>query len=308
MTLIGAFNCIGGVVLFADRQETIENYAKWDTPKIYQWELQGEFRFLMAAAGESDPINMIWAELLKDLRNAKLVDLKASIIRVINRVTRKCIFPLPKDDRPVLDIIVAIQPISYAARNIVFPIDLFRVTRLYVNPINHYYFTGNPILLTQFLNDQYLKGHIITLDEAEALATYLLWEAKEYDTFCGKYSDVFILKIDGGIGRLMPAELEYWEEHWRQYKNSLRFLPVISCTSEPEERLHNVENRLGQFLVMMRTLSKEQLKMRKKNLIKRNSLEEKLIRSLQRESRRQLKALERKEARRLASGKSKLAK
>src|SRR5664279_2091386 len=35
---------LSGVVLFADRQETISDYAKWDASKIMSFELQGTFR------------------------------------------------------------------------------------------------------------------------------------------------------------------------------------------------------------------------------------------------------------------------
>src|SRR5205823_1559935 len=160
-------------------------------------------------------------------RGKAVLEAKAALLRAVSRVTRKVIFPLPKDERDYVDCIWAVQsltniPLDFGS------IDLFRTYRLNVDAIRTHYVTGNPVL-ARFLNDQYIKGVIVGLDEAEALATYLLWEAKEYDLYCGKYSDVFTMKHDGHLNRLTVAELEYWEEHWRQFKASLRILPLLSC-------------------------------------------------------------------------------
>lgn len=282
MTLIGAFNCIGGVVLFADRQETITDYAKWDTPKVYQWTVQDSYRFVLAAAGETDAIEMIWQAVSRECKTVSFQNLKDQIIKTTQRVTRKSIFPLPKDERIYPDIIWAIQPISQEARNVQHGIDLFRTYRLFVDSISSHYFTGSPVLLARFINDQYMKAHIIGLEEAEALSTYLLWEAKEYDTNCGKYSDVFTLRTDGHIGRLTIPELQYWEDHWRQFKQGIRLLPMLSCSGRVADSIYLQRDYLQRVVTTVKTLNSEQKKMRAGNLDLRNKLEQKLMKNLRR--------------------------
>ncbi len=80
-------------------------------------------------------------------------------------------------------------------------LEVFRTYGLDVNEINKPYFSGSPVLLTKFFSDMYLEKASYGMDEAEALAAYFLWEAKEYDPNCGKYSDIFLLRKDGGARR-----------------------------------------------------------------------------------------------------------
>src|SRR5437016_4309873 len=70
MTLIGTLPVGGGAVLLADRQETISDYAKWDVDKIKHAELQGQYRFLMAGAGDANTIDMVWEEVIAEWHKA----------------------------------------------------------------------------------------------------------------------------------------------------------------------------------------------------------------------------------------------
>jgi len=70
MTLIGALPCLSGVVLLADRQETITDYAKWDVDKFRIVELQGQYRFLMTGAGDANIIDMVWERVVEEWRKA----------------------------------------------------------------------------------------------------------------------------------------------------------------------------------------------------------------------------------------------
>jgi hypothetical protein len=242
MTLIGAFRCMDGVVLFADRQETITDYAKWDVGKIKLLELVDTYRLLMAGAGDSDMIDMIWsqvhAEWRKDLRGSRKTEnqekLKDLICRVVATTTKKCMLPYPARERPWADLIWAIQNTNpqftvnplppYTGRT-----DLFRTSGLKLLPIGDFYATGNPVFLMHYLEDLFIKGNVIGLEEAEALSAYLLWEAGEFDPTCGKHSDVFILRDDASIGRMTKSDERYWEEHFEHLKRSLRLIPLLSC-------------------------------------------------------------------------------
>lgn len=174
MTLIGAFNVQNAVVLFADRQETITDYAKWDEGKIYFLE-SGDYRIAVAGAGDPDPINEIWENVINIVaRNRQrttpaYADLKDLIRRIVGTVTKKTIFPVPRDQRPNCELIWALQP-----RGASLPgtggIDLFRTYRLSCTEIVTHYLTGNPVLLMKYLSDMYLTGVLITKEEAEALA------------------------------------------------------------------------------------------------------------------------------------------
>jgi hypothetical protein len=291
MTLIGAFNVQNAVVLFADRQETITDYAKWDEGKIYLFERIGEYRIAMTAAGDPDPINQVWDELWHHKGRhifghsifwPAYENLKNHIIQTVRRVTKKTIFPVPRDLRPNLEMIWAIQPLGQNVSQSRGGIDLFRTLRLSVNEIDMHYFTGNPVLLTKYLSDMYLEGVLITSDEAEALAAYILWEAKEYDPTVGKHSDIFTLRWPHGeISRVTVPELEYWEQHFRFLKGSLRLLPVLSCASTLTKQLYNQKDQLGRLVTTLKTLTKEQEKMRKDKGVQRSKLEIKLIKNLQ---------------------------
>src|SRR5437879_4625779 len=63
VTFIGAFKCWDGAVLFADGQETVQDHGKWDVQKVYLQETPGFFRVFMTASGDSNGIEMIWAEV-----------------------------------------------------------------------------------------------------------------------------------------------------------------------------------------------------------------------------------------------------
>jgi len=174
--------------------------------------------------------------------------------------------------QPWVDLIWAIQPIGSPGE-----IELFHTDRLAVNSIHRPYFSGNPLLLMHYLSDLFLKHVIIRLEEAEALAAYLMWEAKEYDP-TGKQSDILTLRMDGSIGRLDRGQLVYWEEHFEHFKESLRLLPIISCTLT--ETVYNPKDRLQRFVTTIETLYQEQLKMRAHASPRRTELEAELYKNI----------------------------
>jgi len=282
MTLIGALPVGGGAVLLADRQETISDYAKWDVDKIKHAELQGQYRFLMAGAGDGNTIDMLWEEVVDDWRKAlpgslgQPMNLKKLIVIAIRRLTKERILQYPSGDQPFVDLIWAIQQITPAIDS---PL-LFRTYGLAVNSIRRPYFSGNPIQLMQYLSDLYLNNVLMTLDEAEALAAYMLWEAKEYDPTVGKHSDVVTLRMDGTIGRLDRRQVEYWEEHFEYFKNSLRLLPLLSCSTSLSQQVYDPKDHLQRFKTAMETLRKQQLKMRVDTSGSRSTLEVELTKNL----------------------------
>ena len=281
MTQIGVINCQEGVVLFADRQETIPDYAKWDVGKISFLELQGTFRLAMAGAGDANIIEMVWEQVVEGCRSKQVSELKDTVIGIIHQITKKAILPMPREDRPYVDLIWVIQAISPTAmQELKWGPLVFRTHSLAVNGIRSHFFTGSPVLLTKFLSDQFLEGLILGVDEAEALSTYILWEAKEYDPYCGKYSDVYTFGRDGRLGRLSLPDAEYWEGHWKLFKEGLRFLPLLSCSTSLSEQIYNPKDRLQRLITTIKTLNKEQKKMRLQHRTARNKLEEKLMGNL----------------------------
>jgi hypothetical protein len=296
MTLIGAFKCPSGVVLLADRQETIADYAKWDVGKIAHFELSGEHRVFMAGAGDSDTIDMINEQVIeawaKDASRSN-ADIKALILRTLFKITKKSILPYANRDRPCVNLIWAIQQISNPGIN---SIELFRTSGLAVNSIRRPYFTGSPLLLTHFLSDMYLDNVIIDIDEAEALAAYVLWEAKEYDPSVGKHSDIFTLRINGTIGRLDRSDERYWEEHFLNFKKSLKILPLITCSTGMAQALY--PDYLDRLKTTLDTLKSEQMKMRQRTKKDRSRLEIKLSTNIHKAALSFLRKRERKQHKR----------
>lgn len=292
MTLIGAFKCPGGVVLLADRQETISDYAKWDVGKITHLEMDDRYRFFMSGAGDSDTIDMMKEQVIEawidtpSPSTLSALDLKALIVRVVARLTKKSILPYPNRDRPHVSLIWAIQQIAKPG---IGSIQLFRTYGLTVNRITSFHFDGNPVLLMRYLSDTYLKGVPIGIDEAEALSAYMLWEAKEYDPSVGKHSDIFTLREDGTIGRLDRSTEHYWEEHFRQFKKAIGPLPMVSCAAGIAQSTFPLKLELARLHAAIRTLSSEQQQMRKRTQKTRSSLENKLSKNIQKASTKFLK-------------------
>ncbi|MBI4478992.1 MAG: hypothetical protein HY651_03115 [Acidobacteria bacterium] len=283
VTLIGAFRCPDGVVLFADRQETIADYAKWDADKIKHLELHDCFRLLMTGSGDSDTLEMVWEEFLKQWKINKPEqpsDIKALIARVVSRITKRSILPYPRDDRPWIRTIWALQRLPSSSKNHGFGIELFRTAGLVVLDIDTHYETGSPVFLMRYLTDLYIRGTVFGVEEGEALASYLLWEAKEYDPNCGKHGDIVILRNDGKIGRVTRQEEQYWEEHFLHFKNSLRIMPLLTCASSLTQPIYNSKDHMARFITMLKTLAREQQAMRSKQRKGRLSLEDKLMRNL----------------------------
>jgi len=304
MTLCGAFRCRNGVVVFADRQESIADYAKWDTGKIYLYTLEGRYRVVMTGAGESHPIDEVWDKLEANLWSIQnFADVKPAILRVVSEVTRKTIFPVPRDERLPIDLIWAVQPLGKpVAGGREHHIQLFNTFRLSTIKIETNYFTGNPRLLAQYINEQYFHGYIIELQDAEALAAYMLWEAKEYDLYCGKYSDIFRLDNNDSLGLVTRRELEYWDDHWRQVKASIGILPLLSCVGS--DRIYNISDRLQSLTAAIKVLQLEQRKMRQEYRPERTELERKVNAALRKVANRRRKQKSKKLMRSLASQKS----
>jgi hypothetical protein len=290
MTLIGVFEG-SDVVMFADRQETLGDVAKWDCDKINYFEFFQRFRVSMSGAGDSNIIDMIWDEVQTETKELgfrselpDMVKVKELILNIVSRITRKCILPYPRNDRPMVDLIWAIQQLSPHESlpsapefKLTWPIDLFRTYGLAVNPVHNKYFSGSPIPLIRYLYDMYLEGLIIGTEEAEALAVYLLWEAKEYDPSCGKHSDVITLRREGGVRRMSFDEVKYWEDHFSHLKESMRLVPLLSCSASPfTDQIYNPKDRTQRLLTILRTLTRSQKKMRDSKKDMRTQLEKKL--------------------------------
>ncbi len=282
MTLIGVFNTIDGVTLFADRQETITDYAKWDCSKIKILELSDVFRVFMAGAGPSDTCDMIWEKFVEehDKKSPLLAtELREIIVRMVERITKKCILPFPVKERPYVDLIWVLQhkqcnPLTM--RQHLGFIQVFRTSGLDVLDVRGNHFSGNPILLTKFLSNLFLDRTLFTMPEAEALAAYFLWEAKEYDPTCGKHSDVFTIRNDWTLGRLSRDEIKYWEEHFEHLKEAMGIVPLLSCGGSMFRRNVSVDDYLERLNTVVKTLAKEQLAWRQKSQKPRSKLEEKL--------------------------------
>lgn len=260
MTLIGAIRCGSDVVLCADRQETIADYAKWDCSKIAHWETQGLYRVLMAGAGYSDLIEMVkenFEERWKETGSTNSKDLKNLAIESVRHIMKDVVLRYPKDERPSMDLIWAIQKITHLE-----PVTLFRTSGFHVNLIKKHYFTGNPILLSRFLSDMYLTPHITTIGTAAALAAYILWECKEYDPTVGKHSDIVSLELDGSLRRMSRSDEAYWEQHFYELKKAMQVLPVLSCPDQVIRQIYDPDDRMARVKVALDVLIAEQHKIR----------------------------------------------
>lgn len=277
MTMIGAVKCNEGVVLLADGQETITDYAKWSVNKIKSAELIGQFRCVMTGAGSADTIDMIW-ERVSELWNSNgssylhgwisgveirsLRQWRQEIVSIVRETAETSIIPWGNAHSGV-SLIWLIQDLSGpSVQTGTMPVELFRTVNLDTNNIRDFHFDGNPVLLARYLSDLYLKHYLWGLEEARAFAAYLLWEAKEYDPTVGKQSDIVTFKSDGSVSRMSYEELSYWEDHFRVLKREMSVLPLLSCATTIGSQLYDVDDRMERLNIAIRTLAAEQEKMR----------------------------------------------
>lgn len=269
MTLIGAIRCPEGVVLLADGQATITDYAKWAVNKIKSAEINQTFRVVMAGCGDSNGIDMIWEKASplwggtgSDWIVAFIAGIKkrspAKWRQLIAEVTRETVEKCQAD----VGLIWAVQDISGMAESKDCPLEVFRTAGLTENNIRQFYFDGNPILLARYLSDFYLKHTMWGLEEARAFAAYLLWEAKEYDPTVGKQSDITTLNRNGHASRMSHEEVSYWEDHFRVLKRELSFLPIFSCATRPIRENYDKQDRIGRLVLALKSLVSEQEQMR----------------------------------------------
>jgi hypothetical protein len=291
MTLIGTIDCGDSVVILADRQETISDYAKWDCSKIAHYELQDSHRVLFAGAGDSDLIEMVKDRFIEKWQKFAATDsasLKKIALESVAEVTKEAVNPYPRDARPGAEILWAIQQISRHE-----PITTFRTHGFHNNRIRRYYFTGNPILLSRYLSDMYLERQIVTKGAAEAIAAYILWECKEYDPTVGKHSDIVTLGIDGTLRRMTREEEAYWEEHFYELKKAMQIVPILSCSDAVLKNVYDKEDRMARLMVTLDVLIAEQEKVRKglrKNSDLGTLVHETVKRDYQRRDRRKLRS------------------
>jgi hypothetical protein len=266
MTMIGAMRCSDGVLLLADGQETITDYAKWDTQKM-KVATSHPTRIAMVGAGDADTIDMAWDKISEawggdgssyfDGWNANtpklsLPEWRRKIVSVAQDV-----YNVTKIEIEMIWVVQNVSPTDPRRG-----IELFRTYGLRERNIKPYYFGGNPLLISRFLSDMYLRGSLWNLEEARALAVYLLWEAKERDPTVGKQSDIVLFRTDGSVRLLGQDEVSYWEEHFKILKREMAILPILSCATGTTQQIYKLQDRLERLALSVKALSKEQEKMR----------------------------------------------
>ena len=275
MTMIGAISCLDGVVMLADAQETIPDYAKWSVQKLKLAEINGALRVAMVGAGTGDTIDMIWeyvskmwhspggfyfAGFVAGVPELSVVEWRSRIVEIVRDAHERAVAPWGSSG--AVDLIWMVQVINpQGAEQLAHPIELFRTFGTNENSIKRFYFGGSPTLLSRFLSEQYLQYHNST-DVARALAAYMLWEGKENDPNVGKRSDIVIFKHDGSRSEVGYEELAYWEDHFKVLKREMAVLPLLSCVIGIAHQLYDPQERMERLSLVMKTLFAEQEKMR----------------------------------------------
>jgi hypothetical protein len=265
MTMIGAMSCSDGALLLADGQETITDYAKWTTQKMKVASFH-PLRVAMVGAGDADTIDMVWdkvSELWGGSGDSFYHGWNAATPKLSCREWRNRIVALAQDvcetTKIEVELIWVAQDSSAVPHE---AIELFRTFGLRERNVRQYYFGGNPLLLSRYLSDTHLKNFHWTLEEARALATYLLWEAKERDPTVGKQSDIALFRRDGTAWLMDQNEVAYWEDHFRILKREMAILPILSCATGTTAQLHKLRDHIERLTLSVKVLAREQEKMR----------------------------------------------
>ena len=113
MTLVTTLHGRDGVVMFTDTQETVGGYAKKIVDKLTLWNVDGPFRFAIAAAtNDTTYLEMLEREISRALFSVKsyaLGEIERSLVDALTGFYAKHIWPQPSKNH-LIEFLITLQP------------------------------------------------------------------------------------------------------------------------------------------------------------------------------------------------------
>jgi 20S proteasome alpha/beta subunit len=260
MTIAVGFKCIDGVVLATDSQYS-DDPAKTTGQKVFPIWSNGHYALTIAGAGFPDSIKGIARDM--ELVLGKTIGSReagsAEIIRTIERVLRsfhaKHIDTAPPEERLELSVQLLIG--LWTERE---GTKLFGVNRTIAAEVSSHLSVGYGSYLTEYICDALIPSGWIGVEQATALAAYIVWTAKKYVKYCGGPTGIRVLSDSGKDIRIDQNEVEagegYFTDLFRQIGSIVGFLsrtpyPVDvemgPFTAILKERLLQLRQQQAQF-------------------------------------------------------------
>lgn len=229
MTIAAGFICHEGIILAADTQYTIGS-TKVNGQKIYDVIEDGDYRLILAGAGDVPYIRMTADKLVSNLLKKKLTsesDVIDMVGATVKWVHKEHIFPHPADQfgsKPMVQLLVAIR--SPAG------LKLLASNSTAVFKVTDYQVLGSGVEIASYVLDK-LKGQGYDIPTIEILATYVIAVAKKYDNYCGGETKLVTLRRDGRIERDTPDITETWLSIFEESVDTIR-IPSANLTQNDD--------------------------------------------------------------------------
>jgi 20S proteasome alpha/beta subunit len=253
MTIAAGFICADGIILAADTQYTVGS-TKTNGQKIYDVIEDGDYRLILAGAGDVPYIRMTADKLVSNLLKKKLHS-ESDVIEVVGAtlkwVHKEHIFPHPADqfgNKPMVQLLVAIR--SSAG------LKLLASNATAVFNVTDYQVLGSGVEIASYILDR-LREHGYNLPTMEILATYVISVAKRYDNYCGGDTQLVTLHRDGRIERTTPTSTELWLSTFEDIVNTI-LIPSANL-EEGDTYLPAAVDMLKDTIIKWRKFRREQI-------------------------------------------------
>jgi hypothetical protein len=198
LTIAAGFLTGDAVVLCADSQETIGDYAKTTRQKIYTCNFNNAWRIgIVGASDDATYVDLCQEELERRLCGFQISDFQGilnEIKSVIYEVHSQHIWPRQRDDRPSVQLLIAIHGINQSLRA------LFVSRNSTVLPVHESQTIGVGTYLADYLLSRiYPVGSIYnaTTEEIARTAIFVLDEVKSSIQGCDDETLLMIFQGDG---------------------------------------------------------------------------------------------------------------
>lgn len=220
MSIVAAFSTGEGMILCADSEETVADYAKRRVEKITLWgRKSAEFHFAIAGAGAGHYADM----LIFDLRNSIFESFaKYDPEKIIQFIQQKvadfyAMHSLPRGNEAPVEFLSVLVPNA----GLGLPL-LVHVTETAVNVVQHERrCIGIGSYLAEFILEHILspyggKHHLI------AVAAYMLKEVRDNVVGCGKDSSIYFFGNDGSWENISQEFLARFEQRTDEMNEVMR--------------------------------------------------------------------------------------
>jgi 20S proteasome alpha/beta subunit len=248
MTIAAGFPCSDGLVLCADTQEVIYNYAKVNTQKMTQIKTP-EYNVAFTGSGDTGLLettiqSMVKALMLSDPKPHSIVEIEEVLREVLIETFNRHVAPyyqFPSDERPSADLLIGVQ---YAGITL-----LYRAYGTSFFQVHEPQCVGSGVVLGKSLIGQ-LFDSSMNIAQGWLVALYVLNQAKTWVDGCGGNTDILLLSHkDKKVTRIPTTEVEDLESHFKQFDAFIRPLFItVADRNVPHEKY---EQLIKQFRLDM---------------------------------------------------------